>query len=151
MRRILIVFILLFFYSSQVFSQTTEDTIKTTISSMFAAIRNSDPYSLARLFADSAILQTIARDKDGNTLIKTDKVTSFALLVSQMPKNMADERISFDVIRIDGPLAMVWTPYKFYWNNQLNHCGVNSFQLVRAGRGWKIQYMIDTRRTYGCQ
>ena len=151
MRKTILFFIILLFSTSQLFSQSTEDTIKATISSLFTAMRNSDPISLSKLFTDSAILQTIARDKDGNTVIKTDKVSGFALLIGQMPKNMADERISFDAVRVDGPLAMVWAPYKFYWNNQLNHCGVNSFQLVRAGKGWKIQYLIDTRRVQGCQ
>jgi hypothetical protein len=151
MRRTLLLFILLLLSSSKIFAQTAEDTVKATISSLFAAMRNSDPFTLSGFFADSAIIQTIAKDKNANTVIKTDKVNGFAMLVGQMPKNSADERVIFDIVRIDGPLATVWAPYKFYWNNLLHHCGVNSFQLIRAGRAWKIQYMIDTRRIYGCQ
>jgi len=55
------------------------------------------------------------------------------------------------VVKIDGPLAIVWTPYKFYFNGKFSHCGVNSFQLVRFNGVWKIQYLIDTRRRAGCE
>ncbi|MFT2543406.1 hypothetical protein ACMWP9_36050, partial [Escherichia coli] len=67
-----------------------------------------------------------------------------------IPKNMADERIVFDVVKIDADLAIVWTPYQFYRNGTFSHCGVNSFQLVRLNGRWKIQYLIDTRRKTGC-
>jgi hypothetical protein len=64
---------------------------------------------------------------------------------------VADERITFETIKIDGPLAVAWTPYKFYYEGKFSHCGVNSFQLVRLNGAWKIQYLIDTRRRTGCQ
>jgi len=63
----------------------------------------------------------------------------------------ADERISFETIKIDGPLAIAWTPYKFYYEGKFSHCGVNSFQLVRVDNQWRIQYLIDTRRRQGCE
>jgi hypothetical protein len=47
-------------------------------------------------------------------------------------------------------MAAVWTPYNFYYNGQFSHCGVNSFQVIRFKDGWKIQYIIDTRRRTGC-
>ncbi|HNA01067.1 MAG TPA: hypothetical protein PLN49_09415, partial [Ferruginibacter sp.] len=68
-----------------------------------------------------------------------------------LPKDAADERITFDVVRVDGALAIAWTPYKFYFNGKFSHCGVNSFQLVRFNGEWKIQYLIDTRRKAGCE
>jgi len=40
----------------------------------------------------------------------------------------------------------VWTPYQFYYKEQYSHQGANSFQLVKGVDGWKIQYLIDTRR-----
>jgi len=47
---------------------------------------------------------------------------------------------------MDGPLAMVWAPYHFYYNGTLLHCGVDSFQLIRTGGVWKILYIVDTRK-----
>lgn len=53
-------------------------------------------------------------------------------------------------ILIDGNLASVWTDYKFYIDDQFSHCGVNSFQLFKGKDGWKVIYIIDTRRKENC-
>jgi len=114
-------------------------------------MKRSDNQLLLSCFADSAIMQTIVKDVSGGNLVKNESVNSFAAVIASMPKETADERISFDMIKLDGALATVWTPYKFYLNGQFSHCGVNSFQLVRLKGQWKIQYLIDTRRKQGCE
>lgn len=132
-------------------AQTAEDSVKAVVNNLFTGMKNADAVLLKSTFADSAILQTIIRNKEGKTIIQTEEVAGFVEQVSKMPKDAADERITFDVLRIDGPLAIVWTPYKFYFNGKFSHCGVNSFQLVRINGNWKIQYLIDTRRRAGCE
>lgn len=133
------------------YAQTAEDSVKTTINKLFEGMKNADASLLKSAFADSAILQTIAASKQGQTIIRTDPIAEFVEFVGKQAKGAADERISFDVIRIDGNLAIAWTPYKFYYNGKFSHCGVNSFQLVRFKGEWKIQYLIDTRRRSGCE
>lgn len=132
-------------------AQTAEDSVKATVNSLFEGMKSSDANMIKDAFADSAILQTIGRTPDGKTVIRTDAVSEFATQVSKMAKGVADERITFETVKIDGPLAIVWTPYKFYYQGKLSHCGVNSFQLVRVNGKWKIQYLIDTRRRQGCE
>ncbi|MGG9962838.1 nuclear transport factor 2 family protein [Ferruginibacter sp. SUN106] len=132
-------------------AQSAEDSIKTVISKLFDGMKNSDAVLLKTAFADSAILQTISSNKDGKTIIENDSVESFATIVSKMPKGDADERIVYDIIKIDGPLAIVWAPYKFYYKGVFSHCGIDSFQLVKINGEWKIQYLIDTRRKKGCE
>ena len=137
--------------TTQAIAQTAEDSVKATINKMFAAMKDGDGTAFKAAFADSAVLQTITRTKEGRTLVKTDGVAEFAGFVSKLKKDSADERINFEAVKIDGPLAIAWTPYKFYYNGSFSHCGVNSFQLVRFEGVWKIQYLIDTRRRAGCQ
>jgi hypothetical protein len=132
-------------------AQTTEDSVKAAVNRLFEGMKNADATLLKSAFADSAVLQTIARDKEGHSYIRNEKLGDFADFVAKQPKGAADERITFETIRIDGPLASVWTPYKFYYKGQLIHCGVNSFQLVRLHGEWKIQYLIDTRRKTKCE
>ena len=141
------------FFGISIFAKTqnAEDSVKATINNLFTAMRNADADLFKTVFADSACLQTIVRDKNGNTQVKTEKISDFAKFVGTLKKDSADERISFDVVKIDGPLAVAWTPYQFYYNGAFSHCGVNSFQLVRFGSEWKIQYLIDTRRRAGCK
>jgi len=114
-------------------------------------MQQADGAGAVASFADSAVIQTIEKAKDGSIVVITDKVVDFGKRVSAAPKGALDERISFDVIKVDGPLAIAWTPYQFYYNGTFSHCGVNSFQLLRTAKGWKIQYIIDTRRKTGCR
>jgi hypothetical protein len=131
-------------------AQTAEDSVKSVITTMFNAMRNADSESFMSAFSDSAILQTISRTKEGKAMVRNEDIHEFADFIGRLKKDSADERISFEVVKTDGPLAIAWTPYNFYYNGEFSHCGVNSFQLVRLNGVWKIQYLIDTRRREGC-
>lgn len=131
-------------------AQTATDSVKATINRMFEAMKEADSAKLRSCFADSAIMQTISRNKEGKELVRTDGVDGFVKMVGSVPKGMADERIVFGVVKTDGALGMAWTPYRFYRNGVFSHCGVNSFQLVRVNQKWVIQYIVDTRRKDQC-
>jgi hypothetical protein len=141
----------LFLFSGTVDAQTTTDSVKTAVNNLFTAMKQADSVALMQCFAPGAVLQTVAKDKQGVVSVRTEAISKFASSIGQLPKEAADERITFDVVKVDGDLAIAWTPYNFYFQQQLLHCGVNSFQLVRLPEGWKIQYIIDTRRKNGCQ
>ena len=150
MKYFLILFIVLVgFYSLK--AQTTEDSVKSAVNLLFKGMITADPQLLRSCFADSAILQTILTNNEGQTMVRNEAVQGFVDFVSSQKKGAADERIEFKMIKIDGPLASVWAPYKFYFEGKFRHCGVNSFQLVRINGNWKIQYLIDTRRRNGCE
>lgn len=136
--------------SNAVYSQSSEDSVKAVINNMFAGMKNADVSLLKSSFADSMILQTITRDKNGNLQVRNEPVTDFINFISKESPGNADERIIFETAKVDGPLAIAWTPYNFFYKGQFSHCGVNSFQLVRFNEQWKIQYIIDTRRKQGC-
>ena len=80
----------------------------------------------------------------------TEDFWEFVQFVGTPTKDKFREAIEFEAIQAEQSLASVWTPYKFYLNGKLSHCGTNSFQLVKTSEGWKIQYIIDTRRR-GCK
>lgn len=127
-------------------AQKAEDSVRLVINKLFTAMRNSDAKSLEACFADKAILQTITRNGE----IRNENVADFISQISSIPKDSADERISFDMVKVDDRLAIAWTPYQFFYAGKFSHCGVNSFQLVRFNGSWKIQYLIDTRRKTNC-
>jgi hypothetical protein len=131
-------------------AQSAEDSVKAAVNQLFTAMKTADPSLLRSSFTDSAILQTIV-SKDGQPVsARSEMVKDFADAIAKRPKGDLDERIRFDVIRIDGPLAIVWAPYTFYLTGARHHCGVDSFQLLRVNGVWKIQYLIDTRRQAPC-
>ena len=131
-------------------AQSAEDSVKAVINEMFTAMKNADGEMLKSTFSDSIVFQSISRDKAGATVVRNENPSGFINQIGKATAGSLDERITFETIKIDGPLAFAWTPYSFYFNNNFSHCGVNSFQLVRFDGIWKIQYIIDTRRKDNC-
>jgi hypothetical protein len=130
-------------------AQTAADSIKNVVNNLFIAMKNSNGEGIKKCFAAGAILQTIVTDKENKTAVENDSVATFARIVQFMPKGDGDERVVFDAIHIDGPMAAVWAPYEFYYKGQFSHCGVDHFVMIREEGQWKIQYLIDTRRKKG--
>ncbi len=151
MRKFIVVLLIAVCCFSRLTAQTTEDSVKAVVNRLFEGMKSANPDIMKEVFADSAILQTIARSREGKMVIMTDHPSKFIQSVGSLKPGAADERIEFETVRIDGPLAIVWTPYQFYFDGKFSHCGVNSFQLVRLNGQWKIQYLIDTRRRTGCE
>lgn len=130
-------------------AQSETAGVKQTVDKLFTAMLSSDSAAIRECFSPTAVFQTID-DHKGGTAVKNVSVERFAAAVAGTPKGDADERITYGPIQIDDRLASVWTPYRFYHQGKFHHCGVNSFQLVKLGKEWKIQYVIDTRRKDKC-
>jgi hypothetical protein len=131
--------------------QDNESDIKKVVNNLFNSMRSSDSKELLSCFHDGATLKSILKDSTGTTLVKDELISDFAASVSKLPKGYADERIIFDVIKIDGDLAFVWTPYELYFNGKFIHCGVDAFVLLKLNNQWKISSLIDTRRKQRCK
>ncbi|OSZ79797.1 hypothetical protein CAP36_00595 [Chitinophagaceae bacterium IBVUCB2] len=131
-------------------AQTAEDSVKAVINKMFLAMKEGNGDNLKSTFSDSLVFQAISKNKDGRDVVKNVDPVGFINFISKEAPGNADERIVFDVVKVDGALAIAWTPYNFYYKGAFSHCGVNSFQLIRLNGEWKIQYLIDTRRKQGC-
>lgn len=131
-------------------SKNDEEAVKATINMLFDGMRNADTTMLKNAFAGKSILETIAKTKDGKFVVKTENLNNFIKSVGTPHTEKYDERIVFTKVLIDANLASVWTDYKFYVGDKFSHCGVNSFQLFKGEDGWKIIYLIDTRRKENC-
>lgn len=138
-------------FSGKLMAQQTEETaIKNTVNNLFAGMKNGDSTLARSAFATNSILQTIV-NKDGKNTVRSEPLAEFIKFIGTPHPQKYDERIVFTKILIDGPLASVWTDYKFYVDEKFSHCGVNSFQLVKGEKGWQIVYIIDTRRKDNCK
>lgn len=144
-------FIILTFVSTTAFAQNDEDAVKQAVIKLFEGMKQSDSAMIRSAFSLSAILQTVVKGKDERTVVLSEHLDSFLGSVARPHPEVYDERITFDAIKIDGDLAMVWAPYKFYVGEKFSHCGVDSFQLIKENGEWKIQYLIDTRIRQGCK
>ena len=71
------------------------------------------------------------------------RLTATQAFVGTPAKDKYKEAIEFEAVHVEKSLASAWTPYVFYVNGKVSHCGTNSFQLVKTDDGWKIQYIIE--------
>lgn len=132
-------------------SQTPQQEVEAVIRSLFDGMKQKNAEQVAASFSAEALMQTVQQKQDGTT-IGSNAVADFVKRIAAAPAGtVLDERILSYHIQVDGPMASAWTPYKFYVNDTFSHCGVNSFQLVKLAEGWKIVYIIDTRRKESCE
>ena len=155
MKKLTLLLLFLSIFGQSITAQTTalmtpQDSVKAIITQFFNGMKNLDTAAIRATFTEGVIFQTIARNKEGETLVKTESVDDFLKVIVKEEKGSLDERITFGQVLVDGTLASVWTPYNFFYKGQFAHCGVNSFQMVKIKGNWRIQYLIDTRTKKGC-
>lgn len=73
---------------------------------MYTVMKNADAALLKSCFADSMVLQTISRNKKGKLIVVNENPAGFVDFVSKESPGNADEKITFDVVKIDGFLAI---------------------------------------------
>ncbi|WP_346318272.1 nuclear transport factor 2 family protein [Chitinophaga sp. YIM B06452] len=145
-------FILLIICSRPAAAQhSEEEAVKSAIRQLFEGMKRGDSAMVKAVFSENVVMQTALTTKDGSLKLVTASFEKFLTAVGSPHTDVWDERISFSKVLVDGPLASVWTPYQFYLNEKFSHCGVNSFQLFKSPEGgWKIIYLVDTRRKEKC-
>ncbi len=150
MKKLLIIAVALLSASQLFAQQTATDSVKQTINTLFNAMRKGDSTLLKSTLTEDMILQSVSNDKTGKATLTTESGASFAKAIGTPHSQVYDERIVFNVVKVDGSLASVWAPYKFYLGNKFSHCGVDMFELMKTADGWKVIYAVDTRRTGNC-
>jgi hypothetical protein len=132
-------------------AQTPEQEVEAVIRSLFDGMKQKNAAQVAASFSAEGLMQTVQQKPEG-TSVGSNSVADFVKRIASTPAGTTlDERILSYHIKVDGSMASAWTPYQFYVNDTFSHCGVNSFQLVKLAEGWKIVYIIDTRRKEPCQ
>jgi hypothetical protein len=131
------------------FSQTSEtDTVKSTIQQFFEGFHKQDSTLILKTIHNAIKIQSIGNTKEGKPVLNTLEFAIFLNAIVSIPKGKSfKEEILEYKIQLDGNMAHVWTPYKFWYDGNFSHCGVNSFQLFKEDGQWKIVYLIDTRRS----
>ena len=146
------IFILILCMGLNVNAQDAQkDMVKATIIKFFEAFNKQDTVTLKSMAKGDIKLQTIVVNKEGKTILQESSYEKFIKSIASIPKdNTFEEKLLSFNIQVDGKMANAWTPYEFWFNGNFSHCGVNSFQLIKEEDGWKIIYLVDTRRREGC-
>jgi hypothetical protein len=129
-------------------TRTDEQAVRAVVDRLFDGMRSRDTTMIRSVFAEEA--QFYGLDREGN--IRITAPSAFIASISRAPEGLLLDEVLDDVeIRIDGPLAAVWTYYDFFSGDEFSHCGYDAFQLLKMRDEWKIVALADTRRTEDCR
>ena len=115
---------------------------------LWDGMKARDTGMVRSVFDSSATLSRVAA-RNGEARVQLTPVSGFIAALSRATEPW-NETMYAPEVRIDGPLATVWTEYDFHLGTQFSHCGVDAFQLLKTGAGWKIVALSDTARREGC-
>jgi hypothetical protein len=151
MKKLIFTLLLCTCFASLLAQTEDEKAIKSVIDQLFSGMRKTDSSMVKTTLGETCFLKTVVKTKSGETRLMEEKVPSFLKAVGTTHDGIYDERLLSYDIKIDGEMAIAWTPYEFWVSDQFSHCGVNVFTLMKTGQGWKIIGIVDTRRKQGCK
>lgn len=129
-------------------SPEDREAVLGVVQGVLRAINEADPVLMQGLLTDGATVTRVFRGGsreaggDGSAVSTIDRA-AFIQGTSD-PEQGFLERIWDPRIRIHGDLATVWAPYDFYLGGEFSHCGVDTFQMVRTPRGWRVHGLVYT-------
>lgn len=124
---------------------TDEDAVRTVVTTLFDAMAARDTAAMAALFAPDARFAGLGREGVSYTT-----PAEFMSAVAGASGPAWIERTYDTDVKIDGPLASVWTYYTLHVGDQFSHCGYDAFQMLKVDGTWKIVHLADSRRREGC-
>lgn len=135
-----------FIFPHILFAQEKE--LKETISTFFEGFHQRDTLTIQSVCSEKMQLQSVISGSKG-VRIETETTEEFYREIASIAKELVfEERLLGYEISIYGAMALVRTPYEFYFNGKKSHKGVNVFTLYNDGVSWKIVHVIDTREKF---
>ncbi len=119
------------------------------IDRMFAALTAKDPAALAAVTLPQGRATAASSGADGRDQLHFNSWADFAGRLPSIPGTPV-ERLVDPHVHVDGPIAMVWSPYVFTLDGKLSHCGINHFDLVKQDGEWRVLNVTWTQRKTGC-
>ena len=123
-----------------------EHAVHAAIDQIFEGMRTANPDLVRAVFAQDARFAMVGEDAGG---VSVQSVDGWLEAIGSS-EGRWDERLYDVEVKVDGDMASAWTPYTFYLDGAVRHCGTNSIELLRDASGWKVTQISDTRRTEGC-
>lgn len=128
--------------------EAEEQAVKDVVVRLFDGMRARDTAQMRSVFAEQAQFYGVGRD--GTISVSTPG--DFMRSIAGAPEGLVLDEVLHDVeVRVDGPLAAVWTYYDFFAGDRFSHCGYDAIQLLKLAGEWKIVAIADSRRTEECR
>lgn len=121
--------------------------VLSTVQAFFDTMASKDVAGAARTVLPEGRFHAMGRP-DGQPGVRTFTNEEFLKGLPDRTTRVR-ERMWNPEVRVHGAVATVWTPYDFWVDGRLSHCGVDAFDLVKTAEGWRIAGGIYTVET-GC-
>ena len=126
-----------------------EEAVLSVVETLFDGMREKDEAKLRSVFHEEARLHSAGADESGNPRTGSTPIDAFIRNVVNSSAYL--DEVTFDErVEVSGNLAMAWTPYNLFVNENFQHCGVDLFVMTRSSDGWKVLQLADTRTQEGC-
>jgi len=144
--------LLLFVSGSTVLHGTDLDaeraSVVRVIETFFAAMTARDTDRMREIMTPDGMLYGYREGSDGLLVVRP----SHEEYLSSLSKGEGElvERFWEPTILLHQRMAVVWAPYDFHRDGEFSHCGIDNFNLLKTGEGWKITGVVFSMETDGC-
>ena len=138
--------LLAFSLAASAADSTDKDEVIAVVNKLFAGMAQKNAEQIQSTMTPDARLVAASDDKIGTPLGPQDFVQRIT-----SNKNEVVERMWDPTVLVRGRIAMLWAEYDVHIAGKLNHCGIDSFMLLKTDAGWKISDIQYTSQTQGCK
>lgn len=128
---------------------SSAQAVAETAQRFFDAMAARDTTALLDVLHPDAVL--VAIGPDGTAQVQDGDIREWVRSVGQGGGPWRERFLEKPRVEVDGSLATVWARYDFYLGDQFSHCGMDAFQLVRAGDSWRLLVVTFTVEMVGCE
>ena len=119
------------------------------INALVAGVSARNSSAVASVLRTDGEATVVAEKPDGTIVLRHPTWPEFLGGIKPGPEKF-EPRLKNPIVQVDGNMATAWTPYTFFIDRKVHHCGVNQFDLIRENGSWKILNVTYTIRTVGC-
>lgn len=125
--------------------------IRATIELFFKGFHERNEAKMKSVLDDQTVFHSM--DERGElTQLRAISIEQFLKAVVSRPDHPSwEERLHEFTIEVDGSIAQAWVSYSFWLGGSFSHCGIDAFTLYKKDQTWVISYLIDSRKTNGCE
>ena len=132
-------------------SQRTSDEaeVLATVQKFFDTMAAKDAAGAAEVVDPEGDFVSVRWASNGERIVRRSSMKDYLAGLETETESLL-ERMWDPEVRIQGPIATVWTPYDFYVDGAFSHCGVDAFELLQTESGWIITGGLYTVERAGC-
>lgn len=120
-----------------------------TVKKLFQLMTAHKPDEIIALHTPESQLTALINTRDGKSRIENLTREAFSKFFEKKTAEIREKMYAPEV-KVFGDIATVDGRYIFTVNGKIQHCGMNSFHLVRTAEGWKLGNSISTIEPNGC-